>query len=85
MDIVSCVEPLPVTEGGLKLQLLSAGSPEQEAAVKLSVPVKPPWALTVIVSCTLPPGAEIVGELGLNDNWKFGCTVSCSGGDEEVT
>src|SRR5437588_11183714 len=36
---VRVVLPLPVTEGGLKLQLAPAGSPVQEAGLKLTVPL----------------------------------------------
>ncbi len=35
--IDNVVVPLPATDGGVKLQVLSAGSPVQEALVKLTV------------------------------------------------
>jgi hypothetical protein len=38
---VRVVEPLPVTDAGLKLQALSAGRPVHEAGLKLMVPVYP--------------------------------------------
>jgi serine protease inhibitor ecotin len=37
--IVSAVLPFPVTEVGLKLQLLSLGNPLQEPALKVTVPL----------------------------------------------
>ena len=39
--MVSVVEPLPVTAGGLKLHVLSRGKPEHDAPEKLMVPVYP--------------------------------------------
>jgi hypothetical protein len=38
VEMVSVVEPLPVTEAGLKLQVLSRGKPEHDVAGKLMVP-----------------------------------------------
>ena len=41
VEIVSVVAPLPVTDAGLKLQVLSRGKPEHDAAEKLMVPLYP--------------------------------------------
>ena len=38
VEMVSVVEPLPVTDAGLKLHVLSRGKPEHEVAGKLMVP-----------------------------------------------
>jgi hypothetical protein len=58
---VIVVEPLPVTEAGLKLHAASVGNPEHEDGVKLMVllyPVKPR-----IVSFAVPlwPGLTVIG------------------------
>src|SRR6201997_5109730 len=57
---VSVVLPLPVTEGGLKLQVAVAGSPWHAFAAKVTVPLYPGWPVTESVRLPLPPGAEIV-------------------------
>jgi hypothetical protein len=41
VETVSVVEPLFVTEAGLKLHVLSRGKPAQDAAEKLMVPLYP--------------------------------------------
>jgi hypothetical protein len=41
VETVSVVEPLFVTEGGMKLHVLSCGKPAQDAAEKLMVPLYP--------------------------------------------
>jgi len=55
---VSVVEPLPVTEAGLKLHVLSRGNPAHDAAEKLTVPLNPVWPVMVSVVMPLPPGLE---------------------------
>ncbi len=63
----SCVNPAPVRDGGLKLQVLSAGRPEQDAAVKLMVPVKLDWPPTNRFRPPDAPGLDTVtvGVLGI--------------------
>jgi hypothetical protein len=39
--MVSVVVPLPGTDPGLKLQLVSRGKPMHDAGVKLTVPLNP--------------------------------------------
>lgn len=54
------VVPLPgPTDAGLKLQEVPAGRPEQEAAVKLIVPLYPFAPVTVRVVVAVPPAATV--------------------------
>jgi hypothetical protein len=68
---VNDVVPEPLTVVGLKLQVLSAGKPEQE---KLTVPVKPSKAPTEKLRAPAPPGNGIVileglGGLMVKSGW----------------
>lgn len=54
------VVPLPgPTEAGLKLQVFPAGRPEQDAAVKLIVPLYPLAPVMVIIRVAVPPEATV--------------------------
>ena len=61
--MVSVVDPLPVTEAGLKLHALSLGRPEHDVVVKLMVPVYPGWPVIVNMVVPLPP-------TGYRDSWR---------------
>lgn len=80
--IVSVVEPLPVSEAGLKLQVLSRGNPEHEVDVKLTVPLYPDWPATVSMAVPLPPGLAIVIDGVAEAKAKSACTVTTTA--EEV-
>ena len=67
--IVRVVLPLPVTEAGMKLQVLSAGRPAHE---KVTVPVNPFVAATESIAVPVCPGLDIVIVAGLNERLKFG-------------
>lgn len=67
--MVRVVLPLPVTEGGTKLQVLSAGRPVHE---KVTVPVNPFVAATESIAVPVCPGLDIVIVAGLNERLKFG-------------
>jgi hypothetical protein len=66
---VNVVDPLPVTLPGLKLHVLSAGRPEH---VKLTAPLKPFCAATVIVVLPDPPGLETVTSAGFAERVNSG-------------
>jgi hypothetical protein len=53
VETVSVVEPLFVTEAGLKLHVLSRGKPAHDAAEKLMVPLNPGWPVTVSMTVAL--------------------------------
>jgi hypothetical protein len=67
--IVTVVLPLPVTEAGTKLQVLSVGRSEHE---KVTVPVNPFVAATVSIADPDCPGLDIVIASVLNERLKFG-------------
>jgi hypothetical protein len=67
--IVTVVLPLPVTEGGVKLQELSVGRLEHE---NVTVPLKPFVAFTERDVVPMPPGLAMVIEEALNARLKFG-------------
>ncbi len=74
---VSNVVPEPLTVVGLKLQVLSAGKPEQ---VKFTLPVKPSSAPTEKLRDPAPPGAVILifdgfGGLSVKSGWRLKATV----------
>src|SRR5438309_12079154 len=57
---VTVVLPLPVTEGGLKLQVAVGGRPWHAFAANVTVPLYPGWPVTESVRLALPPGAGSV-------------------------
>jgi hypothetical protein len=75
VEIVSVVCPLPVTEGGLKLQLLRAGKPEQEDEPKLTTPLKPACPVTVMTAVPELPGLMFTVE-GFEEIVKEGAVTS---------
>jgi hypothetical protein len=81
--MVSVVEPLPVIEAGLKLQVLSRGNPEHGAGVKLMVPLYPVWPATVSMAVPLPPGLAIVIDGVAEAKAKSACTVITTAGEVE--
>ena len=82
METVSVVEPLPVIEAGLKLQALSRGKPVQEAGVKLMVPLKPGWPVTVSTMLPLSPClAIVIVEGSAKARSKSGCTFTVVAGE----
>ncbi len=74
--MVSVVEPLPVTDAGLKLHVLSRGKPEHDAGEKLTVPLNPGWPVTVSVAVPLPPGLGIVIDKVDAAKAKSACTFT---------
>jgi hypothetical protein len=81
--MVSVVEPLPVSEAGLKLQVLSRGNPEHEAGVKLMVPLYPDCPAMVSMAVPLPPGLAIVIDGVAEAKAKSACTVITTAGEVE--
>ena len=80
---VSVVEPLPVTEAGLKLHVLSCGKPAQDAAEKLTVPLYPVWPVMVSVVVPLPPGLEMEIDGGTAAIEKSACTLTTAAAEVE--
>jgi len=76
VEIVSVVEPLLVTEAGLKLHVLSCGNPAHDAAEKLMVPPYPGWPVTVSMTVPLPPGLAIVIDGVAAARAKSACTFT---------
>ena len=76
---VSVVEPLPVTEAGLKLHVLSRGNPAHDAVEKLTVPLYPVWPVMVSVVMPLPPGLEIDIDGGHRSDRKISLDVNDGG------
>jgi len=77
--IVSVVDPVPVTEVGLKLQLLSAGKPVHEELLKSIVLAYPAWPVMVNVTVPEPPLFTISDPL-LAEKLKSACTLTLIAG-----
>lgn len=83
VEMVSVVvEPLPETDAGLKLQVLSRGKPAHDPSEKVMVPLYPGWPVTVSIRFPLPPGLEIVIDGAAAVTPKSGCTLTAM--EEEV-
>jgi hypothetical protein len=76
VETVSVVEPLFVTEAGLKLHVLSRGKPAHDAAEKLMVPLNPGWPVTVSMTVPLPPGLAMVIDGAAAARAKSACTFT---------
>jgi len=74
--MVSVVEPVPVTEAGLKLHVLARGRPEHDAEEKFTVPLYPGWPVTVSVPVPLPPGLAMVIDGAAVAKAKSACTLT---------
>jgi hypothetical protein len=83
VETVSVVEPLPVIEVGLKLQVLSRGNPAHDAAEKLTVPAYP--ACPEMLSTMVPeaPGLETPMDGDGDAKSKSGCTFTVISEDVE--
>lgn len=55
--MVMVVDPLPVTEVGLKLAVAPEG---RVGAAKVTVSANPFWPLTVSFACTVPPAPAVM-------------------------
>jgi hypothetical protein len=79
VEMVSLVEPLFVTEVGLKLHVLSRGRPEHDAAEKFIVPLYPVVPVTVSMTVPLPPGLGMRIDGAAGAKRKSGCTFTVVG------
>jgi hypothetical protein len=80
VEIVTVVDPLPVTAAGLKLHLASTGKPEQDRFEKLILELYPLCPVIVSMFVALPPGAFIVRAELAATNVKSACTLTVTGG-----
>ena len=70
------LELLSEIEDGLKLHVASDGSPEQEDALSVALPLNPPLAAMVSVVVPDCPGPEILIAFGFGVTVNAGVTVT---------